>query len=126
MRYCCDQKITLEPYRKPRAYKGTQCHNCLRYGHVAKYCGMSYRCIKCSLSHEYGKCMKSKEDKPKCANCGSTDHVGNYKGCIVAKTYVKKIDEMSKHTHSHNNNKNFNTKIGYIVVVVQMAKNLVM
>lgn len=62
LRYCCDQKIVLEEYKKPKAYTGTQCHNCLRYGHIAKYCGNKYGCVKCSLSHSFGKCEKNIED----------------------------------------------------------------
>lgn len=31
--YCCDHRISLELFRKPRVQRGTQCFRCQRYGH---------------------------------------------------------------------------------------------
>lgn len=87
IRYCCDHRIKWEHYRKPSRNMGTQCRNCQRMGHVAKNCGLPYRCCKCSQQHEPGQCSKQPTDKPVCVNC-SKFHTSNWRGCDVIKQYL--------------------------------------
>ncbi|XP_011304618.1 nucleic-acid-binding protein from mobile element jockey-like [Fopius arisanus] len=75
------QKIRWEPLRKNTLF---QCKKCQRFGHSSGNCSMSFRCVKCSLGHEPGNCSidkNSDRNTLKCANCDSTGHPANYKGC---------------------------------------------
>lgn len=86
VKYCCDHRIKWDHFRTPRKNSGTQCHNCQRMGHVAKNCGLPYRCVKCTTQHLPGQCKKLSTDKPVCVNC-SKHHTSNWRGCEVIKTY---------------------------------------
>lgn len=88
-RYCCDHRIKWDHFRTPQKNKGTQCRNCQRMGHVAKNCGLPYRCVKCTSNHLPGQCPKQKTDKPVCVNC-SKYHTSNWRGCEIIKNYNDK------------------------------------
>lgn len=65
-----------------------QCKNCQGYGHSATNCGMPYVCVKCKDKHAPGECPRkdSTGQDVYCANCKTTGHPANYKGCPVYKT----------------------------------------
>lgn len=90
VRYCCQHKITLENYVKPRSMVGVQCYNCQQYGHVSRNCGQSFRCVKCDQSHARGECGKDPEAPPVCVNCKGP-HTASYRGCSVAESYLQKL-----------------------------------
>lgn len=85
VRYCCSHRIKWEHFRK-QLRAGIQCRNCQRMGHVAKNCGLPYRCVKCTQQHLPGECNKQTNDKPVCVNCGKF-HTSNWRGCDVIKKY---------------------------------------
>lgn len=60
-----------------------QCKRCQAYGHTQKYCHKEMRCVKCTDIHLTKDCDKSKDQAPKCVNCGNL-HPANYRGCMVA------------------------------------------
>lgn len=95
IRYCCDHRIKWDHFRTPLKNKGTQCRNCQRMGHVAKNCGLPYRCVKCTSQHLPGQCPKQKTDKPVCVNC-SQYHTSNWRGCEVIKNYNDSKRESSR------------------------------
>lgn len=70
-----------------------QCFNCQRYGHIAKYCNMKYRCVKCQKEHGPKNCTlqnSEKRDELECVNCKSKGHPASYKGCPVYKTAIER------------------------------------
>lgn len=51
-----------------------QCFNCQKIGHIAKYCNLKYRCVKCNIEHLPGECAIREETRiPRkelfCVNC---------------------------------------------------------
>lgn len=87
----------------------TQCRNCQRPGHAASNCNMKYRCMKCPMDHEPGKCPRTEElkkaldsndadqiikvkEEVSCVNCGEKGHPANYKKCKVYRAYIDKIE----------------------------------
>lgn len=81
------QKIKWE---KIRNTKPLQCHKCQRLGHMAKYCNLSYRCVKCNSNHEPGKCnlspnKKIELEKIYCVNCEKYGHPASFLGCPIIK-----------------------------------------
>lgn len=98
-RYCCDHRIKWDHFRTPQKNKGIQCKNCQRMGHMAKNCGLPYRCVKCTSQHLPGQCPKLKTDKPVCVNC-SKYHTSNWRGCEVIKTYNDKRAKNNRTSNS--------------------------
>lgn len=90
VRYCCQHKITLENYVKPRKMRGVQCYNCQEYGHVSKNCGQPFRCVKCDTNHAKDECKKAPEAPPVCVNCKGP-HTASYRGCPKAVTYLQRF-----------------------------------
>lgn len=88
------QKIRWEHLRKSTIY---QCKKCQRLGHANVNCNMPFRCVKCSETHEPGKCTiaeQSNKELLKCANCGKSGHPANYRGCPYYKFIEKRTKEM--------------------------------
>lgn len=91
-------KVQIEKFKRTFII---QCRNCQRLGHTAFNCCFEYRCVKCSESHDPGKCLIPKrkvENKGKapekstllkCALCGE-GHAANYKYCSYKENYVEK------------------------------------
>lgn len=88
--------VKFDFLRKPKVI---QCRRCQRFNHSASNCSLPYRCVKCTETHEPGKCnnaMKKNKFKPKCVNCKG-DHTANdttncevFKKAIAAKTNKQK------------------------------------
>lgn len=91
--------------------KVTQCKNCQRVGHTSSQCNMEYRCVKCSKTHERGKCTITNEDNNKdnltCANCGEKGHPANFRGCPFL---VFANQSRQNHNPPKQKYKQFNTK----------------
>ena len=66
------------------------CRRCKMWGHTASSCGRMYRCIKCTDTHEPGKCKRTDRNvgTPKCVNCDG-DHAANSTQCPVFKKYAE-------------------------------------
>lgn len=84
------QSIKWEPYRKNKVF---QCYKCQRVGHSSANCNLGYRCVKCTESHEPGKCSRNEASasptgKPVCVNCKES-HPANYRGCPYLKLAQK-------------------------------------
>lgn len=88
--YICYQKVQWCKY-SPTINNSVQCYRCQRFGHSSSNCNYQQRCIKCTTIHEYGKCPKTDEDKPKCTNCQG-EHPANYRQCPNFVNYVSKIE----------------------------------
>lgn len=97
----CVQKVTEIKYLHHLRVKWerfakkdiVQCYNCQRYGHIAKYCNMKYRCVKCQKEHAPQNCSvqkSEKKDELECVNCKSKGHPASYKGCPVYKTAIER------------------------------------
>jgi hypothetical protein len=83
---------------KPKSRRPTQCKRCQRFGHAAVNCQLPYRCMKCCITHEPGKCARTNRDegKPACVNCGKEGHTTNSPNCTVYQSYVEKINAIKK------------------------------
>lgn len=57
-----------------------QCYNCQNFGHSAKYCNASPRCLKCAANHISKECPKTKDTPAKCCNCLQA-HPANFAKC---------------------------------------------
>lgn len=72
-----------------------QCKNCQLFGHAARNCGRSYRCVKCVDNHLPGQCPKiTRDEDPTCVNCRQK-HAANSKRCPSYQEYKKKISTNS-------------------------------
>lgn len=104
------QSIKWEVYRKNNIF---QCHNCLRPGHSSKNCGFPYRCVKCPVTHEYGKCPRDidlelkKSSPPYCINCKTDGHSANYRGCPSLKEVQTKLNEWRRESATARNHANY-------------------
>lgn len=85
-----NHEVTWERFKSKSVF---QCHNCLRFGHVSRYCTYPYRCVKCDQSHEPGQCARPQlepdaaEDTrppPFCNGCNQAGHVASWRGCPEA------------------------------------------
>jgi hypothetical protein len=82
---------------KPLNRRPTQCRRCQRFGHSANNCALSYRCVKCTETHEPGCCKRTtREGLPSCINCGVEGHASNSTSCPAYIKYVKDIDAKKK------------------------------
>ncbi|KPJ05494.1 hypothetical protein RR46_00529 [Papilio xuthus] len=64
-----------------------QCYNCLRYGHLAKYCKNSMKCSICTENHSYKDCNMT-PDKAVCIHCKG-NHLSISGQCPVKKQKIK-------------------------------------
>ena len=82
---------------KPRNQRPTQCRRCQRFGHAANNCALPYRCVKCTETHEPGKCSRTtREGLPSCVNCGTEGHTSNSISCPVYKKHIENIEARKK------------------------------
>ena len=72
----------MEEFRSPVSVQ--QCWNCQNFGHSAKTCKPTTKCLICGKSHHHKGCPNKEEKQPKCANCKGP-HVASYKGCPTYK-----------------------------------------
>lgn len=103
IKYIMGYKIEVHPLRKSRLIP--QCKICQAFGHTKKFCSKEPRCVKCAKKHLTIDCSQSKEERPKCYNCGEA-HVASYRGCLVAKELQKIKDMNLKKTKTSRNNNN--------------------
>ncbi|CAH2109130.1 unnamed protein product [Euphydryas editha] len=72
-------RLPVIPYIAPVK----QCFNCLRYGHLAKFCKNAVCCSICTERHNFRSCVTPVQNA-KCINCGETwlrpHHKFNIKG----------------------------------------------
>ncbi|KAJ8715725.1 hypothetical protein PYW07_010207 [Mythimna separata] len=84
---CSLTGISIEKPYKPHLVG--QCHNCQLYGHAARNCFATPRCVKCLGQHGTVDCPRPKdrnlcEEPPSCVLCGQAGHPANYRGCPKA------------------------------------------
>lgn len=67
-----------------------QCHRCQQWGHTAKNCNSSYKCVKCDQQHIPGECKRIRSDTtdPYCINCQELGHPDNWRGRPIYKKYL--------------------------------------
>lgn len=88
------QRVAFERKRKNGI---AQCKNCQMYGHSARNCRRSFRCVKCTESHGPSNCPRTldpelaEQTPPKCVNCNG-DHPANFRGCV----YYTKVVQRSQ------------------------------
>lgn len=63
-----------------------QCKRCQRIGHAAANCNLPYRCVKCDVKHEPGRCSSPtgtqlSKTQLFCINCNKYGHPASYRGC---------------------------------------------
>lgn len=81
----CSMSVKIEPIRV-KSDKIVQCKRCQSFNHTANQCGKTPRCVKCAGKHWTHECPCAKRIiNPKCANCMTTGHPANYRGCPFAK-----------------------------------------
>ena len=84
-----------------------QCKNCQRFGHTSSNCHLKYRCVKCNLEHDPGKCSKNeKTEQVFCINCKEWGHPASFRGCIVYQQLFRKIKEQREIKRNNSNIKN--------------------
>ena len=103
------QKIRWEPLRKKEIF---QCRKCQRLGHSSVNCYFNYRCVKCNINHEPGKCLIAKDSAEKkdlyCVNCKKHGHPASYRGCPFI-TYSDAIKKEIRFHKQHKNDNRINT-----------------
>ena len=69
----------------------TQCYNCQKYGHLAKFCRSTTKCGYCAaIGHDDHHCsLRNAPDKARCANC-SLMHPAWSSHCQVRRAQVEK------------------------------------
>ena len=96
IKYLANQKIRWENFKRKDIF---QCKNCQRVGQTSACCNLTYRCVKCTKSHDPGKCdIVTNSDKSalECVNCGQKGHPASFKGCPFLKYSQKKITSVIK------------------------------
>ncbi|CAG9837053.1 unnamed protein product [Diabrotica balteata] len=75
-----DIRVRWDAYSKPS--RATQCYNCQDFGHSARNCYKSPRCMKCAENHQTRNCPlpKGQVNKVRCCNCNEA-HTSNYPMC---------------------------------------------
>ena len=84
-------RISIETYRNEHI---VQCRNSKAFNHTASNCALSYRCVKCSSTHQFGNCTLHDSQPPICVNCGGGHVATNIKECPVAQSVLKKKTEV--------------------------------
>lgn len=86
-------RCKVEPY----VYKVTQCLQCLRFGHIARYCKSQIRCNKCGEDHSDENCTIIDPARFNCVSCH-----GQHKSTDKMCPEYKKQSEIKKFM-AHNN-----------------------
>lgn len=83
---------------RPRNRRPAQCHRCQRFGHAAINCSLTFRCVKCTDTHEPGACARKSRDEglPSCVNCNIEGHASNSPRCPAYLKYVETIKARKK------------------------------
>lgn len=90
--------VKFEFLRKPTVI---QCRRCQRFNHSASNCSLPYRCVKCTNTHEPGKCpstTKKNKFKPKCVNCLGNHTANDAANCEVFKKVIASKETKLKAT----------------------------
>lgn len=74
-----------------------QCHTCLNYGHLAKFCRQQLSCLKCGDRHDVTEC---KQEHPQCKHC-SLRHFANDRLCPHYILQTKLVAIMAEHNLSY-------------------------
>lgn len=92
LKYLFNCVVRIEKF-KSRNSLGTQCFRCQRFGHAARNCNLSPRCVKCTENHLSAECPKKDRSKPAhCCNC-KEEHPANYRQCSMRLDYLKKLQQ---------------------------------
>lgn len=99
IRFILNQVVSWEKPKKNQEV--VQCYRCQNFGHMSKNCNRSYACVKCSSTHDPGKCEFSQNanSSPFCSNCQTVGHPASWRGCPSFKKYLdlkKKISDRNK------------------------------
>lgn len=91
------QRIEWENIKK---HDIIQCKRCQRFGHAASNCGMPFRCVKCTNTHNPGECLNTRTNinptsidttnPTGCIGCGQIGHPASWRGCPVYKKLIKR------------------------------------
>lgn len=82
----CYCSIKWEKYKN---FTGvTQCYNCQSFGHIAKNCNKTPKCVKCAGPHPTKECKKSLDTAPECTNCHGA-HPASFRKC---EAYARQLD----------------------------------
>ena len=73
-----------------------QCLQCMKYGHIAKYCRNSMVCSICSQSHHFKACTEDPKNA-KCCNCGG-NHIAISNTCPQKKAKIEENKIKSRAT----------------------------
>lgn len=95
--------VKFEFLRKPKVI---QCKRCQRFHHSASNCSLPYRCVKCTNSHEPGKCLsesKGNKFKPKCVNCQGNHTANDASNCPAFKKAIELKDSKQKKSSTKQN-----------------------
>lgn len=93
IKYVAEWSVKWQVMRKPTI---VQCKRCQRLNHSASNCTLPYRCVKCTESHEPGKCPsdnKTNKTKPQCVNCNGEHTANNATLCPYFKKEMKLREE---------------------------------
>lgn len=89
LKHLCHCVISIQRY-KPNSTSGTQCYRCQRFGHAAKNCNLTARCVKCTELHSSKDCPKTDRALPaRCCNCNE-EHPANYSKCKERVEYLQR------------------------------------
>ena len=69
--------------------KLVQCFRCQGFLHLAEYCNIKDKCVKCARDHPPRTCIKDVVQPVKCANCNG-QLSSSYMGCPKAKKYQER------------------------------------
>lgn len=96
IRYIAEWSVKWELQRK---HTLTQCRRCQRFNHSASNCTLPFRCVKCTNTHEPGKCPLDSNDnktKPSCVNCKGEHTANNARLCPVFKRQLEIKESKAK------------------------------
>lgn len=80
-------RIYCEKYNHSKLF--IQCFRFQAHGHTSANCTKTYKCIKCTESHNSHTCKKSSDTPTKCVNCKGS-HTANYCRCPALLNYLNK------------------------------------
>lgn len=83
----CNMRVKMEPLRRNGGVG-----QCQKFGHTQVNCTGTPRCLKCAEGHTTAECKRSRDEPPKCANCGS-DHPANTPICSKNPNKTRKREQ---------------------------------